>query len=754
MLRFIIILLLCTFQLNAQNTYTGIVVDANSLKAISGASLVCENKNYHAISDSKGQFSIEISEVDSLRFIVRHLSYHPHSFYLKKIDGEIKIELKPLVVDLEYVDVSALAAKKRKLSTGTILIGVDEIESLPTQLGEIDVLKVLELQAGVIRTSELSSGINVRGGSGGHNSFLLDGQAIFNPNHLLGFMSTFNSDLLSQVKMDKDTYHPRLGGSLSSYIQVKNRIGSKDSIKAKLGIGLLSSRLMLEGPIKKSKSSFILGVRRSYFDLFTKNYNNIHEDKKEFSPLPEYNFSDIQFKIHTQITESSFLELNAFKSYDDLDLLSDNSKSLGTTWGNQFLNLHLRKYISSRSQLSVNSGISHYAFDLEQNHHLRLQMQSSVLRWNNSVDWSFKLNSKLNIDAGAFFDYSWYKNDNREVEEDLVLNQYKERLKSSYSGVYVWSDIVLFHGLELGVGCRLNVFGTDRVMVKASPRLQLKFIRKTWAMNLSYSKTHQFNHLISAYGINLPNDLWYPSSEKVPSEMADQLALGFDFRQIKHLKFRTSLYYKQMKNQLDYADGADLLFNDISEQILLSDGDAKGMEIETQYGKGRFTGNMNYTLADTWRKNDLINQGERFHPSFDITHKLNLSFQYKLSPSLSFSAAWFYASGQSITFPAGAVLLQGFGNERITPRVVPLYADRFNVRMSPTHRLDIGLKYVKTHRKGKSIYSFGVYNLYNRANPYFYYFDTEKTVDNTIRILPKQKSLIPFLPSLNYTYEF
>lgn len=754
MLRFIIILLLFSFQLNAQNTYKGMVVDANSLKVISGASLVSENQNYHTISDHKGRFSIDVGEVDSLRFMVRHLSYHPFSFYLKKNKQEIKIELKPLVVDLEHVNVSALAARKKKISTGTILIGVDEIESLPTQLGEIDVLKVLELQAGVIRTSELSSGINVRGGSGGHNSFLLDGQAIFNPNHLLGFMSTFNSDLLSQVSMDKDAYHPRLGGSLSSYIQVKNRIGSKDSIKTKLGIGLLSSRFMLEGPIKKSKSSFILGMRRSYFDLFTKSYNKIHEDKKEFSPLPEYNFSDIQFKIHTQINENSFLELNAFKSYDDLDLLSDKSKSLGTTWGNQFLNLHLRKYVSSRSQLSVNSGISHYAFDLEQKHHLRLQMQSSVLRWNNSVDWRFKLNSKLNIDVGAFFDYSWYKNDNSEVEEDLVLNQYEESLNSIYSGVYVWSDVVLFQGLELGIGCRLNVFDTDKMIVKTSPRLQLKFIRKTWAMNLSYSKTHQFNHLISAYGINLPNDLWYPSSEKVPDEMADQLSLGFDFMQVEYLKLRTSVYYKKMKNQLDYVEGADLLFKDISEQILLSDGDAKGMEVEARYQKRRLTGNINYTLADTWRKNNLINQGERFHPSFDITHKLNLSFQYKLSPSLSFSAAWFYASGQSITFPAGAVLLQDFGNEKVTPRVVPLYGDRFNVRMSPSHRLDIGLKYVKNHHKGKSIYSFGIYNLYNRANPYFYYFDTEKTADNTIRILPKQKSLIPFLPSLNYTYEF
>lgn len=746
--------MLFTFQLNAQDTYTGIVVDANSLKGVGGVSFVSEANNQHTVSDNKGRFLIEIAESDSVLFVVRHLSYHPYSLYLKKNERQIRIELKPLVVDLEHVDVSALANKRQKVSSGTILIGVDEIESLPTQLGEMDVLKVLELQAGVFRTSELSSGINVRGGSGGHNSFVLDGQAIFNPNHLLGFMSTFNSDLLSQVSMVKDAYHPRLGGSLSSYIQVENRIGSKDSIKAKLGIGLLSSRLMLEGPIKKSKSSFILGVRKSYFDFFTKNYNNIHEDKKEFSPLPEYNFSDIQFKIHTQINANSFLELNAFKSYDDLNLLSDNDKSLGTTWGNQFLNLHLRKYMSSRSQLSVNSGISHYAFDLEQNHHLRLQMQSSVLRWNNSVDWSFKLNSKLNINAGAFFDYSWYNINNTEDEEDLVLNQHSESLNSIYSGIYIWSDLVLFGGIELGFGCRLNFFDTDKTSVKPSLRTQLKFIRESWAINLSYSQTHQFNHLISAYGINLPNDLWYPSGENVPVEKAEQLSFGLDLKQIKNLTLRMSIYYKQMKNQLDYIDGADLLFRDISEQILLSDGDAKGMEVETRYRKGRLTGNVNYTLADTWRKNDLINNGKRFHPSFDITHKLNLSFQYKLSQSLSFSAAWFYASGQSITFPAGAVLLQGFGNEKVTPRVVPLYGDRFNVRMTPSHRLDVGLKYVKSHRRGKSTYSFGIYNLYNRANPYFYYFDTDKTVDNTIRILPKQKSLIPFLPSLNYTYEF
>ena len=754
-LNLLILVLLIFLQPSfAQMSIKGIVVDQSSGLPIESVSLSGLSVNKNAVSKTNGVFLIENVQTDSVLFAIRHVSYRADTLWISAKAKDLIIELAPLVIKLDNISVSAMAQRKNQISVDNVILGIKEIEALPIQLGEVDVLKALEIQPGVFRTSELSSAINVRGGSGGHNSFLLDGQTIFNPNHLLGFMSTFNADLIEGVEMSKSGYHPNLGGSLSSFIQVYNRIGNTDRYKGKIGIGLLSSRLMIEGPIRKKKSSFIIGLRKSYFDLFTKTYNRIYEGEIDFTPLPEYNYYDFQFKLHSSLGPKSFIEFIGFNSSDKLDLIKESSKKLNTSWSNKFLALHLKHYHSGKSYFSFNSGLSSYSFDLDRDFHSQLLMRSDIYRWNNSFNWEKEFSKVVNISSGVFFDRTWYRHNNRKLENQLLLEEQSEKLQSIYTGAYIQSEIKLSSTVKFNLGLRLNSFFQDKWFLKPAPRLVLAYAKNNGQINLTYARTYQFDHLITAYGMNLPNDIWYPSGNDFPEESSDQVTLGAKKKFSKTLRGSISLFYRKMNHQFDYKEGADIVFESVTEQILIGKGEAKGIEANFNLSSGNIVSNINYTLADTWRKTDGINNGQKYNPSFDITHHVNVLFQYKIKPNLSFCASWFFASGQYITYPQGLMLVQGFGNDIAKQDMVPLYDKRNNVQMPSTHRLDISLNYSKEHSKGRSTVSIGVYNVYNKSNPYFVYFDTEKSEMNSTRIVPKQKSMIPFLPSFNYSYEF
>ena len=753
---FLLICICLIVPLNAQVTVEISVLDQESLLPIEGVSISSDDLKTHAVSDRNGIIQLESLIADSVRFLFRHVSYDDKIVWIKKSENNCVIKLIPTQVKLKNVNISAYQRKKNDPSLSTIVLSRKDIEELPSHLGETDIIKILEVQPGVIRTNELNPALNVRGGSGGHNSFVLDGQPIFNPNHLLGILSTFNADLLESASMHKDGYHPKLGGSLSSYIHVKNRIGNKQKLAGKIGIGLLSSRFSLEGPVFKSKVSFLFGARRSYFDLFAKSYNKINEGKKDFSPLPEYNFQDIQLKLHSKINEKWFAELEMFRSSDKLDLLKeDNGKRLITNWSNQFVGFHLKHYSHSGFTAHFITGLGEYDFDLNRDHNNLLRVDSETNVWNNKFDLSKKLFANLELSGGAFIDLYKFQYKNKLSDTDVILKENASNKNATYCGAYLNLKYEFLDKLIFNLGGRLNYYKQDSWIKEFSPRLSCTYkLREDLSLNVNYGVTHQFNHLLSTYGINLPNDIWYPSNSKIPSEQAHQLALSIEKMWEDRFVFRVSSFVKDMKNVIDYSDGADLLFKKVEDEVLLGVGKSKGIELELNWNLSKLRTSLFYTLSDTWRKFEEINNGRKFNPPYDIRHTINFLSHLRISNKLSCSASWYYASGQSVTFPVGAIVVQDAGPEIANTEIIPVYGDRYNLRMPSTHRLDVSLRYTKTQKKGRSIFSIGVYNVYNRSNPYFIYFDTGKNENGSRRFLPKQKALIPFLPTINYTYEF
>lgn len=751
-----IICIFLLFPVKAQKTIKILVKDIESSQPVEGASITSNNFNYHAVSTSDGLVSLVINDNDSLKLLVRHVAYNEKYIAVNGVSNKIEIKLTPIHVNIASVNVTAAQSKRNTHSLSSVFISSKEFQEIPTHLGESDVIKILEMQPGVVRTNELNPAINVRGGSGGHNSFVLGGQAIFNPNHLLGILSTFNSDLIESASMIKDGYQPALGGSLSSFIEVKNRIGNKEKFSGKAGIGLLSSRLAIEGPLKKEKISFLFGARRSYFDLFAKSYNKINDGKKDFSPLPEYNFQDYQLKFHAKVNENWFGEIEMFHSSDKLDLLKEkNDKRLLTNWCNQFVSFHIKHYSKKSYNFHFVSGLGKYKFDLDRDYNNFLSVISQTNVWNNKVDFVYNGLNRLEFNTGLFFDLYKFKYHNILRDTDILLKENSSNKNAAYLGTYLNVKYQLTNKFVINLGSRINIFKQNNYIKEYSPRVSATYtLSEGLSLNANYGVTHQFNHLLSTYGMNLPNDIWYPSNSKIPSEEARQFAFGLEKKWIDTFTIRMSSFIKTMKNVLDYNDGADLLFNQVEDDVLLGIGKSKGFELELAWKTPALNSKLFYSLADTWRKFSEINKGEKYSPPYDIKHTINILSNLRISSNLSFSASWAFASGQSISFPVNAVVVQGSGTENADTKIIPVYGNRYNLRMPSTHRLDLSIRYTQKRKFGRSIVSVGVYNVYNRSNPYFVYFDTEKNGDGTRKFLPKQKALIPFLPTISYTYEF
>jgi hypothetical protein len=760
MKKFSTIILLCVFccisELCAQNSIEIKLVDNSNGDPVIGASTTNNEIGFQTISNNEGKIFVKAQFSDSLQICIRHVSYQPKTIWINSNTKNRIVFLQALLVQLDKINVSAKVKKQKLHPIGSIFIGAEEINELPSSFGEVDVLKVMETQTGVIRTNELNPALNVRGGSGGHNSFLIDGQPIFNPNHLLGILSTFNADLIANASMIKDGFHPSLGGSLSSFVQINNRYGNKNEYKGKIGIGLLSSRFMIEGPIEKKKSSFLFGARRSYFDLFSKTYNNVNENKKGFSPLPEYQFHDYNLKLHARINEKWFHELQLFRSYDFLDLLKGkNSKRLKTNWDNQFVSWHLKYYSKEKFKLHFLTGYGSYHFKLRREYFNSLSMRNTTSTWNNKLDLQYNFNQSLHVQWGFFFDLNRFYYKNKEEETEILLKEYDSKNKATYFGAYGNIYIKILNNLYTDIGGRINCWGRSKKLRTFSPRFVLKLIpNEKISYNLTYATTYQYKHLLSTYGMNLPNDIWYPSNSEVPAEKARQFAFGIRRSIMNKITLSTSLYYKKMNNVIDYRQGGDLLFDRIEKQIAFGKGASKGFEVEFTWKSQMWNTKVHYTYSDTWRQFNEVNKGKKFKPPFDIRHNLCLSFATKLNKRLSISASWKFASGQYTTFPSGVMLLQGTASNIAYNKIIPLYADRYNVKMKPTHRLDLALRYFKRHKKGSSQFSFGIYNVYNKSNPYFVYFEALKNEDGSRQVVARQKSLIPFLPTINYTYEF
>jgi hypothetical protein len=766
-LKFIILsVLMSSSMLFAQEKFTisGTMRDKATGEELIGATVVVkEIPNTGKAANEYGFYSITLPKGNyTLR--ATYIGYN-------EIEKTITLD-KNLKIDWEFEsgkqlqEVVIKATKDdeniTKTAMGTEKLDIKEISKLPVIFGEKDVLKTIQLLPGVKSAGEGNSGFYVRGGGADQNLILLDEAPVYNASHLLGFFSTFNSDAIKDATIIKGNSPANYGGRLSSVLDVRMREGNDKEFQTSGGIGIISSRLAVEGPIQKEKSSFMISGRRTYVDQLLK-------ASEDFSDTKLY-FYDLNAKANYRINKNNRVFLSGYFGRDVLGF----GDALGIDWGNRTGTLRWNSIINSKWFSNTSLIYSDYSYQFKvtggENSFVN---QSTIKDWNLKQEfqffpstrnsWRFGFNSIYhNITPGSLIS-----------ETDESENNVKEGRKAFENAIYAQNTFSVSPKFSMDYGLRLtswsvlggttyniynNVIKTDSVVLadgsfgktyfNIEPRLSFNYILNPKnSIKAGYARNTQNLHLLSNSTSSNPTDQWVGSSYNIKPGISDQFSLGYfkNFAENKY-EFSAETYYKSLQNQVDYKNGADIqTAPDVESELLFGKGRAYGLEFLIKKKSGKFTGWVSYTLSKTERQVDGINEGNWYAARQDRTHDLALVGIYQISPKWSLSSNFIYYTGDAVTFPSGKYEVGG--------NTTFYYTDRNASRMPNYHRLDLSATYEKP-RKGKyqSSWNFSLYNAYGRENAYTITFeDNENDPTRTSAI---QTSLFKWVPSVTYNFKF
>jgi hypothetical protein len=770
---------------------SGYVRDGKSGESLPGASLYFPSRSGGTTTNAYGFYSITLP-ADTYSVEVSYIGYTRLSLTvdLRTGDQTLSPRLKPSESLLKEVVVEGDLVQQKeteRTEMSIINIPIQQVREIPALLGEKDVLKVIQLLPGVQKGREGNAGIYVRGGGPDQNLIILDEANVYNAFHLFGFFSLFNGDALKSVDLIKGGFPARYGGRLSSVIELNMKDGNKEEVKGEMGIGLISSRATVEGPIAKGRSSFLVSGRRTYFDALVRPFLPRGQDGG-------YYFYDLNAKLNYDIDARNRIFLSGYFGKDNFFLrFNDFGETFraGVDWGNAtgtlrwnhmfnnrlfantsliFTDYTFRNYItfsdnSDFFSLIYRSGIRDFSLkhDIDyrpsENHSIRTGFQSILHRFNPSA-LAFE-SSFENIDS---------TNDN-------VIWAWEH-------AVYAEDDIKLNTKWNVQPGVRLTAFSVAGTTYKnIEPRLSSNYrFRKNWSAKFGYALMNQYVHLISNTGAGLPTDLWVPATPNLKPQRSEQFAAGlaYDFPK-KPVSLTFELYHKDMDNIISYREGASFLNLEPGaadadkfrweDAVTSGRGNSKGMEAMIQKKSGRWTGWMGYTLSWTRLQFDELNSGQPFWARYDRRHDFSIVSNYtarEMRPNkdgVKVSATWVYGTGNAITLPVGefsAPINQPGGGPRddswdwFTYSYVNQYPGRNQFRMAPYHRLDFGLQFIKQKKGYVRTLELSVYNVYNRLNPYFYYIGSADGgfFGGGDRRVLRQVALFPRIPSISYNISF
>ncbi len=655
-------------------------------------------------------------------------------------------------------------------------IEVQNIKQLPVILGEVDVLKSAQLLPGIQSGGEGNSGLYVRGGGPDQNLILLDEAVVYNAAHLFGFFSVFNADAIKDINIIKGGMPAEYGGRLSSVLDITMKDGNNKKYEVDGGIGLLSSRLTLQGPVQKEKSSFIISGRRTYVDVLSKPF--MPEDNA-FSGSGYY-FYDLTTKINYRISDKDRLYLSGYFGRDVFNFSnSENGIGIEIPWGNATTSLRWNHLFNDKLFMNTSLIFSDYRFEFNiAQQEFELKIFSGINDWNTKVDFLYQPNQRHTIKFGTNYTYHEFTPGNASgrsgevvFEPDEIYKQYSNEGAIYFSDDFEVSDILKIHA-----GLRYSSFQhsgyisfrdyirndfnrNDDNYRNIEPRLSFRYkINPTTSVKGAYTQNYQYIHLASTSSVSLPTDLWVPSSAVIEPKFSEQFALGF-FKNLQDNMYETSIetYYKDMTNLIEYKEGVlpeDNTNSSSDNAFVFGTGESYGAEFLVKKNKGKTTGWIGYTISKTTRYFDEVNNGEPFPAKYDRRHDLSITATHKLSKSWTLSSVFVYATGNSITLPTERYTIGG--------NVYTEFTSRNGYRMKPYHRLDIGATYTPKKRKRfQSSWNFSIYNVYSRKNPYFIYFALESPEGETGNIqngniTPKayQVSIFPILPSVTWNFNF
>ena len=759
-------------QTGPRHTISGTVRGARG-EALPGASVAVPLLNTGTAADSLGRFLLSLP-AGRHRVVAASIGYEPFARELNLTrNQQLNFVLSESGNELGEVVVEGAATLEQKLKTtqmGVEHLSVREAKLLPALFGEVDILKTLQLKPGVQSGGEGSSGLFVRGGSADQNLVLLDNATVYNPNHLFGLFSVFNSDAVQSVDLYKSGFPAQFGGRLSSVIDVKLREGDRQHYVATGGVGLISSRLTYEGPINKGKGSFIVSGRRTYFDIFTRALNKANEGKADFSPIPDYYFYDFNAKANYTLGEKDQLFFTGYLGRDVFGFSSTGGFNFNFNWGNTVGSLRWNHVFSPKLFANTTAAVSDYKYNLT-----------------NKLDqFSFGLGSNIRDYTGRT-DFEYTPDDRHHLKAGAMLTQHRfgvGRLDANSSdGRINFGSDVSYYGLDGALYASDNYKASDKLQLEGGlrltgfrsgsdtyggiePRAAARYaLNDRTSFKLNYAMMYQYVHLVTNSGASLPTDIWYPSRLSVMPQRSQQVSSGVSFLLGKGKFLLTDeVYYKWGRNQVDFKDGAQLFVNpELDAEFIFGRSWAYGNELYLEKKTGKTTGWIGYTLAWSWRNfqpqrgTSGINNGQDFHPSYDRRHNLTVVVLHQLSPRINLTASFVYTSGNLTTLPLGRFGVQDIPGSSVSvdPRPVPIYPNRNSYQLIPYHRLDLGVVYKIGARLNQDL-TLSIYNAYNRRNAYFVFFETvkDKATGRTTGFAAKQVSLFPIIPSLTYNFRF
>ncbi len=749
-------------SLFAQKEYTlqGNVVDAATKESLIGVNIIDIDTKKGTTTNTQGEFKL-ISQTQIITIRCSYLGYK---------DSTLTIDLaKSAMLNIALVADSKVLAEilveslretpKEKVNSMLMSadkISMEEAKMLPALFGEVDIIKILQLKPGVKSAGEGTAGFFVRGGGSDQNLILVSRAPVYNPNHLLGFFSVFNADAVKEVSLYKAGFPAQYGGRLSSVLDVTMQNGNAQKWAVQGGLGLISSRLTLNVPLKKDKLSLLLSGRRTYFDVFTRLSNRLNENNPEYSPIPTYYFYDFNIALEFKPSAKNRFQLNGYLG-DDFFRFSRTNFGANLVWGNRTATISWQHTLHDR--LSVNNAyfLSGYLYRINNRFASNsLSLGSSIADQGLLSDWTWEISDKQQLQWGASGIYHRFSVGEFGLSTDFTDIQSGQQLKGLELGFYLAHQWQISKNVTLLSGLRNSYFLTQETSYSGlEPRFSLKYnLNEGTTLKASYARMYQYLHLVSNSAASLPTDVWYPSAEGVKPQFSDQIALGLH-KALRNDIFFFSLetYYKWIGNAIDFKDGAQLFANpNLATEFVFGRGWAYGIEAYIEKKLGRTTGWIGYTWGWTWRQFAEINEGKPFQPRFDRRHDVSVVLMHQLSPRVRIGSTWAYGTGNFTTIAGGRFVVQDILR---SPSITPEFLGRNDYQMPASHRLDLSLVWQLKPKRGKSDLTFSLYNVYSRRNPYFiFYEEAQDETTGLTTFTPTLASLFPILPSVTYNFKF
>ncbi len=789
---FIWILIGLTAPLFAQSDefFVGIVLDATNSDPLIGANVYWEDDlSSGVVTDLNGRFRLKSRELPA-RLVVSYLGFEKsiRNISQNEAQKEIRYFLKPVEMSLDEIIIQERRPDEqvKNLETGKASIPIETIKNIPALFGEVDLLRSLQLLPGVQTAGEGTTGLFVRGGSADQNLVQVDGAPVFNPSHFFGFFSVFSPDALDRVDLYKGNMPASYGGRLSSLIDVSLKEGNNEQIHGEGGIGSISSRLMLNGPLFSDKSTFAISGRRTYADLFLKLSSN--EDVKN----NKLNFHDLSAKFSFRLGEKDKITLSSYEGSDYLGL----DEQFGLGWRNWVTSSNWSHTISENSFFDLEIYHSRYNYNVE------FDDPDAGFRWENKLSesgmkgqWSWISSDKVQTYWGFQSQFYHFAPIALEPAGGSAIQPIKTNPKNGVlNSVFMGAMIDLSPRLSTEFGLRWGLYHqvgkgvdylyeggipTEEAEVTDSirfgvlepmhfyqglePRVAFRFlVNDEFSIKAAYNRNYQYVQIASNSSAGLPIDRWILSGKYMEPLRSDQISLGF-FRNFNENKWEFSIetYAKDIENTIDLRNGASVLFTDqVETEILTGDGYAYGVEFLLRKNVGKTTGWLAYTYSRTWRTISGISLGQQYNPRYDRPHDVTLVLNHEFSPAWSAGLTFVYTTGQAVSFPIGTYESDN--------QVVPLYSEfRNKDRFPDYHRVDASITWKNPDkgRKWRGSWNFSVYNLYGRKNPFAYEFreifndkiNYDPDVDGEI-VSTKQgvvmTYLFTFLPSITYNFQF